>query len=474
MKMQTVEQIFENGIEQWRLSKGIGTALIPNTVDDRYFVLGLLQRIYARNPTNNVLIVADTFTERAKLLEFITHQENEENNEEFKKCIDNHSLKIWTFDYAITHTTFFSNLTIAYHVSKMDIELEKILVKARFKLVVINKLFATNEENSRLYKLCPILQQFKTYELAEIRSSLPVEETWIGLDIEDSEKASAYEYYSKYIETSINIFGSIENVQKARCGNSQLNISAMQICSQIAAENGWNEHLDMSSSYNRQIDELYNPNALNERASTTFEYIRSRSIIATDYIGKLDKILEIVKENKGKKILIINKRGDFAKQVTDYLNTFSEIDICGDYHDRVENVPAIDVYGNPIFYKSGTKKGERRLMGYQMQKTLNETRFKLGQIDVLSTNASPDKDLAITVDIVIITSPLCEDIKSYIYRLSNVSFTDNKIKLYSLFCKNTIEEKELRNKENGENHVILNKCEYEAMTENNFSFVVGD
>ena len=474
--MQTIDEIFENGIEQWRLAKGVGTALIPNTVDDRYFVLSLLQRIYARNPTTGyVVIIVETFQDRTSLIEFVTHQADEDNNKEFASLLENHRLRILTVSYAagIPHI-YGTLLTIAYHPAAMSQTLINHMSYAKYKLVVLNRLFATNEENVKLYELCPILQEFKTYELAEIRSSLPVEETWIGIDIEDDETRKLYEYYSKYIETSINIFGSFDVLQKARLGDSALNISAAQICSNIAAENGWNEHLDMSTQYNRQIDELYNPNSLSDRTSKTFEYIRSRTTIVTDYRGKLQSILDIVQENKDKKILVINKRGEFAKMVTDYLNNMSDKDICGDYHDRVENIPAVDINDVPIFYKSGSKKGERRMMGYQMQKTLNVQRFKLDKLRVLSTNGAPDKDLDVNVDIVIITSPLCEDIKSYLYRLSNVSFTENKVKLYSIFCKGTMEEKELRNKDCGENHIILNKCEYDNIIENNFDFVLDN
>ena len=145
-------------------------------------------------------------------------------------------------------------------------------------------------------------------------------------------------------------------MQQANTGNLQLNISSMQICNQIAQENGWSEQLDMNVEFNLKIDELYNPIALKERASKTYEVIRNRGQLLSDYKGKLDVILDIVNNNRDKKILIINKRADFASAVTDYLNTLSETDICMNYHDKVDSVPAIDSNGNPVFYKSGGRK----------------------------------------------------------------------------------------------------------------------
>ena len=80
---------------------------------------------------------------------------------------------------------------------------------------------------------------------------------------------------------------------------------------------------------------------LKERASKTYEIIRNRSQLLSDYDGKLDAILKIIEDNPGKKILIINKRGDFATRVTEYINCCSMSPICGNYHDRVEPIPAI-------------------------------------------------------------------------------------------------------------------------------------
>lgn len=472
--MKTIEEIFNEGVEQWRLSKGQGTALITPPLDDKYFLLSILQRLYSRSPTNRVLIIVQNFTQRLNLIEFLTHQEDEENNLEFKNLIESKTLAIYTSSFVGYSSSICwpRVLTIVYNVDEYSEHIRIQLRHSHYKLVIINKLFTTSEENVNLYKDCPILDAFKANEVNEIRTSLPVEELWCGIDFADyTQDEELYAYYSKYIETSIRIFGSLDLVQQARCGNSQLNMSAATICNNIARENGWDEHLDMSTPYNRQIDELFNPNSLSDRASKTFEYIRNRSNLITDFSKKLPVILDIVNKNKDKKILIISKRGEFAKQITDYINNMSESDICRDYHDRVDNIPAVDIYGNPLYVKSGVHKGERRYMAAQAQRTLNETLFNLNKINVLSTSSAPDKSLDINVDVVIITSPLCETIKSYLYRLDKINFPNNKIELYTIFVRDTLEERELRNREISENHTILNMCEFSEVGKNNFDFI---
>lgn len=466
-------EIFEKAINHWKDAKGIGTAIIPHPLNDKLMVLGVLQRMYARSPTCNIVIVTNSFSERQTITEFITQQENsEENNEEFKNLIKTGKLKIFTDDY-IKSIKVYNNplLCIWYRPDSVCQEMIDYISGCKFRLIVLNKFLPNTIDIMSIYNIAPLLSDFQQTEVEQARLSTPVEEIQIGVDIpEDSNISELLKYYDEYISTSFNIFGSFNIMQQANTGNLQLNISATQICYQIAQENGWNEHLDMNIEFNLEIDRLYNPNNLKERASKTYEIIRERSKLLSDFEGKLDIILNIVRENSDKKILIINKRADFASIVTDYLNNLSETIICGNYHDKVDSIPAITVFGNPIFYKSGNRKGERKMMAAKAQKMLNVERFNLDVINVLSTNNSPDKDLAIDVDIVIITSPMCEDIKSYMYRLSKIYFRSKKIDLYSIYCKNTAEQKMIERKALADNHSVKNSY----VDENNSDFIVDD
>jgi len=75
---------------------------------------------------------------------------------------------------------------------------------------------------------------------------------------------------------------------------------------------------------------------------------------------------------------------------------------------------------------------------------------------------------------IIITSPLCEDIKSYLYRLSDIRIKGDKLKLFSIFCKNTIEQPKLFNKVQTDTHEIVNKSEFNDNVENKFAFLIVD
>ena len=295
-----------------------------------------------------------------------------------------------------------------------------------------------------LSKVCPTLDTFKQQELDAVRINTPVEEVLIPLRLDsNSEDANLLDKYNKEISTSINIFGSFDVMNEARIGNSKTNTSALDVCNRIAKDNGWDLNLDMSIELNREIDKYYNPLAINDRASKTFELIRLRSNLLSDNNIKLKEINDIVEENKDKKILIINKRGEFASDVTNYLNTLNDKDICGNYHDKVENVIAIDDNGNIIYYKSGAKKGQQKIISHQAQSSANERLFIEGCTNVLSIKQSSNTKLGIACNLVILTSPLLGDIADIKRRFCNVRFTYNPTIIYKVYCKSTIEQDKL-------------------------------
>ena len=474
--MVTVDSIFLNAVESWRTNSGVGTMLCPAPLNNKVPILLILQRIYNKSPACSTVIIVEQFNDRIDLIDFLTNQDDEENNKEFKRLLDEKYIRIITNSFFRSgRWNSYGFLGILYNLESFDVVYRNWLSNCKFKLVVLNKLFDIQEDRLYLSKICPILNEFKQNEIDELRTSRPIEEMWMPVEIpDDTEDYKLLEYYNKEITTTLNIFGNFDNIKFARMGNAELNISATEFCTQIAVENGWNERLDMSSEYNIEIDRIYNPNNLKDRASNCYEMIRLRSNILTDFNGKLDKVYEICKEHENEKILIISKRGEFAAKVTTYLNNMFDNVVCGDYHNKVENVTLKNPDGTPVLVKSGINKGKPRQIGYQAQMTLNQRLYNENRINILSTSNTPNKDLSIDVDIIIITSPLCEEIKAYLYRLTKVNYRNDVIKLYTIFCKSTMEHKQLLAKEVNMNHIIVNKDENMDISENNLGFIIVD
>ena len=136
--MKQVEDLFNEAILHWRDAKGVGTALIPKSLNDKLLVLGVLQRVLARSPTKSVAIITNTYNERLDLIDFITTQEDEENNKEFKHFIAIKVLKIVTSNLVDSIGGMITppNLVILYHIDDFNEAFERVLTRIKFNLVI--------------------------------------------------------------------------------------------------------------------------------------------------------------------------------------------------------------------------------------------------------------------------------------------------------------------------------------------------
>ena len=470
----TEEQVYLNAVNVWRLNKGIGTFVIPAPFDALRPLLYILPQLYNKSPTTSVVIIVKDFADRSSIESYLTTLNNEVWNNSFRTVIHNGSLRILTTEYAAEHINDYSPLlTIIYNPSIFHFVHIAMIEKSKFKLVILSKLL-DNKTMDDFYTVAPSIGNFSQNVIDEVRTNRPVKECLVGLTITpDTELDKEMTYYNREISTALAIFGNFDNIKYARLGNSDTNCSSMMICDAIARTNGWDNHLDMSSEFNRDIDKLYSPSAIKERADSIYNIIRERSTKLASSKDKLSYILDIVNDNLDKNILIINKYGEFANLVTDYLNDKSGKRICANCHDKVDNVPAVDDYGNPILIKSGPKKGQPKFLGVIAQKKLAQKLMNSHKINVISCGASPDKSLDVDIDLVIITSPLCDTIESYFYRLSKVHFS-NEVLLYTLFYRNTLEEKKLEDRTVPANHTIINDFDRNVKVDNNNAYCIVD
>lgn len=469
----TEQELHEKSVYQWRMNKGIGSFVIPAPLDVLKPLLMILPAMYNKSPTMETNIVVADFVDKDKIKDYLLHKSELVHSNVYRRLITDGFIKIMTVSEATDRFTYLNpKLVVIYNPKDCLYCYVGLLDKAKFKLILSSIPFIGGLE--QLNNLVPRVGSYNQASIDEIRSSRPVKETLVPLVVdEDSNLKKKLDYYNKEISTAIAIFGDFETIKMARLGNSSTNSSAMAVCYNIARQNGWNENLDMTIQFNVEIDELYSPNALKERASGIYEIIRSRSLALASSDEKLSYILKIVEDNIDKNILIINKHGDFANEVTKYINDNTHYNSCYNYHDKVENIPAIDDNGNEVLIKSGVNKGKPKMLGVKSQKNLAQKLMNKGAIHVLSTNAAPDKDLAINIDVIVITSPLCDTVETYLYRLSKVEFA-KEIQLYTLYYKGSLEEKKLDERTISSNHVILNKAEIEVKSDNNYDYCIVD
>ena len=221
----------------------------------------------------------------------------------------------------------------------------------------------------------------------------------------------------------------------------------------------------MTNPFSKQIDECYNPLVLAERVKTFYNIVRERMLICSDNVSKLSRIVEIIKDNPDKRFLIISKRGEYAATVTKYINDKLG-EICGDYHDKIEDKVLVDSNGIPILYKSGSKKGTARIIKSKAISTLNLKAFNDGLLRVLSIKNSSAASLETSVDEWIITSSLCDTINELIYRYNNVTCNQSKLKVHKLYMAGTIEEASLKKEKLSANHEVIENIKCDIRTQN--------
>ena len=412
------------------------TNVIPELI---YNIISLFTK---KHKDASIFIVVDSYNTRKNIDNYLKTYNITKDND--------YNIKYLSFDYIKEQYHYPYTLIITIGVNDYNI-IYKLNIESKFTLSIFTKNIM---DNNFIINVRNILPCIETADLdMAIKSDniySPVEEHRYGVELSDVDKV-LYDKYTDYINTCVSIFGDLSNIEKCKKGDNKLGISAIDFRNTIAHENGWREDLDTNVPFMKQIDDVYNPNILFERACTFYNIAKARRTLVCDNNAKLEVIKNICIDNKDKKILIISKRGEFAAKITKYLNENCG-NICGDYHDCIDDNIALDDNDIPIVVKSGSKKGEIKIVGAQAQSSRNEKRFNNGIINVLSIKSASNTKLKIACDMVIFTSPLCDSIINVKKRFANVSFDNILTKTYMLYCIGTLENNKLNNEK--ENAII--------------------
>jgi hypothetical protein len=452
-------------LEQWKANKGLGIVNIVNSNNAISLIAELLKKCYSANNNYKTLIIVKDYAYRTNVIGKISADNS------IKEAVDKKLIRVYTNYYIEQQITvnYALDILIIANIGFVNQGNWYKIKEAKFKFFIDDNSSINNDTRKRVYEMVPVIV---TKEIVENNSTTPVEERILPIHLDDATEATLSRV-SEYINNSFAIFGNIDNLQYAISGNPQLNISAIDYCSRIASENGWNDRLDMSIELNRKIDEIYNPVSLQERASNTYKLIKQRINVCADYNGKINAIIEAIQNDNLKNILIVCKSCEFASTVANEINAAFNKEICKPYHSKLNTTFIKDDNGEYILYKSGNFKGTKKLFGAQAQMSFIERDYNRGDINIIVANSAVNKALSVAIECVFIVSPMCLTIENYLYRLSSCQFS-RPLKLYTLFCKNTIEEKALNNREIDKNyHKILN-YDFSANNVKNNDIIIVD
>lgn len=439
--------------DKWKAQRGIGSVYAINPIDCYELSIYIAKLMLNKNPTCKIFILCADYDHMSKMSVVL-------KQEDIKATVI-------TSKYVKPQYKYNYDVCITIGFSVILNTISSVIEQSKFKLILLSKVVLETSVLNGLNAKYPIIKETMTAKQAEaVRASSPVEEWRIGLDLCESDQ-ELYDKQTNYITQTLNIFGSFDDINRARVGDKLLNISATSVREAIARNNGWSPELDTTIHFNKDIDDYYNPNALFERANTAYNIMRDRQVLLTDNEDKFKTILNIVREHEYKRIIIVSKRGEYARKVTKYLEN-NGVHV-GDYHDSIEPIQAVDgKTGIPILIKSGVHKGEPKIIKAKAISTANAKAYNAycdefddtkhnplndsfdtarlsyfldsGGINVLSIKNSSSPDLVGTADVVIFTSPLCDQWKEFKYRFNKLKIGLEPLLLYKVYMTGTIEE----------------------------------
>lgn len=440
-----IEETYSFLINKWASAeyKGRGSIHCVKPLDYSEIVCRIITQMRNKNPTAKVFIAVKEWANRVKVYD------------KFKEYnIDSNTINCVTEGYLNAKYTYSYDICFIIGINEVTPEVYNLFVHSKFRLMILIDDIIDAKKLSNIYEKCkPINNPIDSNSINNYRLSLPVEENQIAVDFANTEHLNAYNSYSEYITQVLQIFGDFNTIAYARKGAPD-GRSAEQVLNDIAVYNGWSSTMDMSNPFTKQIDACYNPIILGEKAHTCYDVMRKRNQLVSDNSAKLKTIAQIVRDNPNDKIIIISKRGEFAAEITNYLNeVFGEI--CGDYHDKVEPRIMTDDNGVPILYKSGSRINQPRIAYAQAIGSRNLDFYNRGRLRVLSLKNASNTAISASFSVMIITSSLCDTIDEIRYRFNHLDIDSNKLVVYKLFMNETIEEKALTKEKVSPNHTII-------------------
>ena len=440
-----IEESYNFLINKWASAeyKGRGSIHCVKPLDYSEIICRIITQMRNKNPTAKVFIAVKEWAIRVKIFD------------KFKAYdIDAKTINCVSETYLNAKYTYHYDICFIVGFDTVTPEVYNLFVHSKFRLMLLTDDVIDSKKLANIYEKCkPINNPIDANSINAYRLSLPVEEHQIAVDFANAEHLNVYNQYSEYITQVLQIFGDFNNIAYARKGAPD-GRSSEQVLNDIAKYNGWSSTMDMSNPFTKQIDACYNPIVLGEKAHTCYEVMRKRGVLVSDNSAKLEAIGQIIRDNPDDKIIIISKRGEFAAEITNYLNeTFGEI--CGDYHDKIEPRVMTDDNGVPVLYKSGSMKGQPRIAHAQAIGSRNLDFYNRGRLRVLSLKNASNTAISASFSVMIITSSLCDTIDEIRYRFNHLDIDSNKLVVYKLFMNETIEEKALGKEKPSPNHTII-------------------
>jgi len=163
----------------------------------------------------------------------------------------------------------------------------------------------------------------------------------------------------------------------------------------LAELKGWHRNLDITNTLSKQIDDYWNPVAIEQNVRLFMSQQAKRNEILINHPVKLAAVLEIYRLSPVTTICF-NESTDFADVISNAINANFGIGrpISVVYHSNISSRPLLDPTTKEwITYKTGNKKGEIKLFGKDTLKSIAIEGLRREVFTFLSTARALDEGL---------------------------------------------------------------------------------
>jgi len=464
---RSLEQIYQTSLAKWRECRGKGTISYDSYLDLTKPAVYIINKYLDANPNDHIIIIVPN-TVRANIWN-INISVGMKNPEDFNTRVRllpiddilqkgiHEKVELLIVDFIELYTDHYREAVL-----RGDYISFKYCMGLTHSVMPEKQSFVAYDHFNIIHKVTKL-------DLVTSHLLSNVQEYMVGIDMNE-EDTGLYDMYTQYINDTIEMYGDFILINNCYIGDPKSGISPDTFRQQLARERGWSKELDLSNVYNATVDRYYAPANIYERCKTFMEYIAFRKRLMSDNNAKIETVINIIRQHKDKKILIVNKRSEFATNLTNAINKeFSNINdnkpasnlplvvdngmlmsyrtnnpsVAVEYHLDIANRPMNDPNsGQPIRYKSGDNKGMIKQMGAKTISNMNLEQFNNNDRGVLCTNEAIIKDLQTVVDFIIVTSVFCSPVEMLQYRVKRLDFIGNPT-IINVYLNNTKESSTL-------------------------------
>lgn len=310
-------------------------------------------------------------------------------------------------------------------------------------------LSATPIDRDNVYKsisyLWPIIDRITEREALDNNWISEYVEYNLGLELPQDE-AQKYLKYSDTISKHHNKFGKDSIKLASRCAMGGVDsqgkyFTPMTWATVVAESNGWHPNLNLDNEVEAEIDNLWNPNKVRNYATRYMDSIRARKELLYNSPVKKEYVLQLLQRFKEVKIVCFSQSTTFAENIADAYNAMTSTRQAVVYHSDLASRPLQDDDGGWILYKSGAKKGQRKIFGKKLLKKDAIEGMKKSKYRILSTASALDDGLDIPDLQIGITSSGTSNFIQHAQRSGRVKRLDESIQngvlLINLYFKDT-------------------------------------